>query len=456
MAVPTGGILDYTNGVTGGIMAPPAAPSGSVANYTSANAAPTTATAVGYEAKNYQVTPEQTVEQRANNLIRADSPIMQQADVRARAKMAAMGQGNSSLAVEAGQKAVLDAAVPIASQDAAAYNKAMTDTSNAINAQRQFTAGATNTASGQNAQLGTQVNLSNADAVNKQRAAAMEAENNRWLAGLDASTRMDLGRLDSSTRMDLGNLDAATRVQLGQLDASTRVNVAQLDATTRTSLLDVDNQYKKLLQSDQSAQHAYNQASAAIANIANNTNLSEDAKRDATATQLSLLNEAMRAIQGIAVTPAQNVAELNLGQYYQPVGGLSELPLKGGVPTGGRRDANGNVYNAAGALMDWRGPTGQAVYVGRNDQAMTQEQWNADTQANQGVPLQKSVNGGFGGSPTASTAPTGGTPSGSAPTGTVTNPGASVTPAAWRPGMPAPAGYRVVRDNRAGDRLVRA
>ena len=73
---------------------------------------------------------------------------------------------NSSQAIGAGQAALYEAATPIATANAAAYNNAMTNTANAANRASEFGADATNTASSQNAQFGTNTSQFNAAAAN--------------------------------------------------------------------------------------------------------------------------------------------------------------------------------------------------------------------------------------------------------------------------------------------------
>lgn len=59
-----------------------------------------------------------SVASRVDQLIDADSPLMQRAAAKGTMTANRRGLGNSTMAIEAGQAAVLDAAVPIASQDA--------------------------------------------------------------------------------------------------------------------------------------------------------------------------------------------------------------------------------------------------------------------------------------------------------------------------------------------------
>lgn len=69
-----------------------------------------------------------TVEGRLGGLLQSTNPIMQTAATKAKQEAAARGLQNSSLAVQAGQQAVIESALPIAQQDAqTAYDKSKTE-----------------------------------------------------------------------------------------------------------------------------------------------------------------------------------------------------------------------------------------------------------------------------------------------------------------------------------------
>ena len=69
-------------------------------------------------AANWAVQPNQTVQSQVRDIINDNSPLMEQAETRALQKANARGLINSSIAVGAGQSALYDAAMPIATQDA--------------------------------------------------------------------------------------------------------------------------------------------------------------------------------------------------------------------------------------------------------------------------------------------------------------------------------------------------
>lgn len=69
----------------------------------------------------WEVKPNQTVQDQLQQIIAADSPLMQQARARALQSANARGLLNSSMAITAGDSALYDAAMPIAQQDASTY-----------------------------------------------------------------------------------------------------------------------------------------------------------------------------------------------------------------------------------------------------------------------------------------------------------------------------------------------
>lgn len=72
-------------------------------------------------ATNWTVAPNQTVANQIETLISKDSPLMQQARTRALQSQNASGRLNSTMAASAGEAAVYDAAMPIATADARTY-----------------------------------------------------------------------------------------------------------------------------------------------------------------------------------------------------------------------------------------------------------------------------------------------------------------------------------------------
>lgn len=306
-----------------------------VASYDPAKAAASKPTTVGYDPSQFSVQPKATVAQQFQDLSSMDSPLLKQARARATRdvgqKMNQRGLLNSSLAMgavtEAADQAVYDKILPIAQQDATTYFTADTNTTNADNAAKYAKMQADNTASLRGAELDTNVSLANADAMNKQGAQAAEAASRVQLTGMETSRALQLADKEFQRAMGTAQLDATTRLQLAEMDQATRLDLANVDRNTRVELATIENNYRQLLQTNQDIASMYNQVSTNISNIAA-SNLSANAKADATQTQLNLLKQALAAKQAVAGTPATtgttpsgpsspNLQNLNISSYFQ-------------------------------------------------------------------------------------------------------------------------------------------
>lgn len=225
-----------------GLISAASTPGQSITTYAPEQVTAATATGRGYTPKTVTVGENDTVQGQLNKITATDSPLMKQAERRARDEVAPRGLLNSSLAVGHAQEAVIASALPIAQQDATTYFGAKTKSVDAENAALNFGANADNQASIVNAQLLNDASKFNAGAKNEAAARAAQDANAAALARLDASTRMDIARLDATTRKDIAQQDVDTRLRLGQQDADTRMALGRLDADTRMSAAQLESQ----------------------------------------------------------------------------------------------------------------------------------------------------------------------------------------------------------------------
>lgn len=296
-------------------IAPAASPAPAPAPVTPIPTAPATAqTAISktYDPKAFAVTSDQTVQGQLKNILDTDSPLMQQAAVRANQAANEKGLMNSSIAVGAGQAAVMDKALPIATSDAGTYERANTNTVNSQNAALNFGAAGENQASLANAQMGTGTAQANADAANR--------------AFLQNAAQLS----------DIAKITLTNENQLA---------LAAIDTQTKTSLATLDAQNRQLLQSNQGAANAYVQAVTTIGNISMSNTMTQEAKDAAIASQLQMLNEQLKVTAAVAKTEAAAVGSLDLSQYFKDLG-----PAATAIP--GPAGANGTTsYPGAGGQM---------------------------------------------------------------------------------------------------------
>ena len=265
-------------------------------------------TGVGYTASNWDIDTDktkdsQTVQGQVQGLIAANSPLMQQAEAASKQQMNQRGLLNTSMAVGAGQEAVIKQALPIAQQDAqlfanrakygaesgtAAAQYAATAT-NQANAANQA---ATNTASQFTAGAANQANLANAAAQNQAAqftSGAANAASQHYSQALNATVNK---MLDQSMTYALANADAATKIELQNIDAATRKDLAATEAA-----------YKNQMQASASANDIFAQVSANISNIMMNGDLDTAAKQNAVTAQKTYLQAAMNVLSVTSSIP---------------------------------------------------------------------------------------------------------------------------------------------------------
>lgn len=330
---PGTGLINATPGQTN--VTPSATPS---VGYTPATASPTAAASKSYTPTGTVVLDEDTVQGQLKNVIGADSKLLQQARTKVRNEAASRGMINSSMAIGAGEDAVIGQALPIATQDAATHFNARTQTAAAENTAKQFGAGAENATSLANAQLGTDVSKTNAGMINASLGDTAKAANDQMLARLDANTRLSLGQLDATTRMSLATLDAQNR---------------------------------ELLQSNANAANMFSEVVKNIAGISVDQTLTKAAKDAAVQSQINLLNEGLRTTGGIASTVPADVAGLNLESYFQTDSGTAFTPEQQ------RTNLDNEITALQAKLKDVsQNGTGVPVLTGENASERRVPLWN--------------------------------------------------------------------------------
>ncbi|MES2942931.1 MAG: hypothetical protein V4772_08685 [Pseudomonadota bacterium] len=321
------------------------------------------------DAAKWDVAPNQTVQSQVQSIIDKNSPLMQQAETRALQKTNARGLLNSSIAVGAGQGAVLDAATPIATTDAQTYaNAAQTNTANtqqanlanqnSTNTAGQFNAGANNAVNLQNSQLQTNVNLNNASEANK--ASQFEMANTADMNKFNAAQANDMAKTALLNDADVAKFNASESNALKKLN---------IDAGTRLELANIEAGYKTLMQSSAGASDLYKQMLVNVTNISSNKDMDEAAKTQAINNQLAYLNAGLGVIG--------KMGNLDLGDLLE-FGG-PEAPAPGTIPVPGTAPVTGVAAPPAAqdtSTLPW---TPQSDFTPTPQQVA---QWNALQQSN--------------------------------------------------------------------------
>jgi hypothetical protein len=219
---------------------------------TTTPAAATNANASTTEAATRTVGQDELMSNQVNKVIGEDSPLMQQAA--ARAKQAANGRGllNSSMAVQAGQAAVMDRAMPIAQYDA-----------------------------------GVNTNVANTNQANTQQTNTFNAGQTQDINKYNAS---------ANTQTSQFNAGEANKASIVNASESNKILAQMMDQDTRKQLADIEASYKVLMQSEASAMQLYQQSVKNISEILMNPDLTPAAKTAAVNNQNSLLKTGMNIV----------------------------------------------------------------------------------------------------------------------------------------------------------------
>lgn len=243
---------------------------GSASTYTPQTATAPTAT--------WDVNREQTVAGNVEDIIKADSPLMQIAATGAKQEANRRGLVNSSMAVGAGQSAVLGAALPIAQQDAQTRATAGQYNANQAN---QFTLAAqdaTNRAfeHGANATNALQAQSNTI----RQQAAQLNAE---------AGNKLLMQDLDNQFKAAVANADFASKENLQTLADATKVDLANIQAT-----------YQQMISSNEQAGALYGKVMQNITDIVNNPDIAAADKTTAINNQKTMLRTGMEVVSAVS------------------------------------------------------------------------------------------------------------------------------------------------------------
>lgn len=211
-----------------------------------------TATSASANTAQRTLDPNELVSNQVNKVMAADSPLLQQAESRAKTAANSRGLLNSSMAIQAGQGAVLDRALPIAQADAAA----ITGVAN------------TNTANTQQTNI---FNAGNEQDINKFNASNQQ-QNNQF----------------NAEKQNNNNIVNATE--------QNKILAQLLDQSNKLQLADIEASYKTILQSEASAGSLYQQSIRNISDILQNPDLTPEAKTAAVANQNALLKTGLNII----------------------------------------------------------------------------------------------------------------------------------------------------------------
>lgn len=309
----------------------------SVAQTTSQGYDPTKASSQGYtaarmKATDWQVTPNQTVQGQLSSVLDSGSPLLTKA--RADTAQAANARGllNSSMAAGAGEAAVLDKALQIATPDAQVNAQAGQFNANARNAEAaqnqqatntasQFTAGAANTAELNNQQAANRASEFTAGAANNASATNAAATNAAVSETAKMQLQAGLANQQQAFQSAMTQYDTSFKAALANADATNKSLLTQLDGAIKTNLATIEAQFKTQMQTSQSAAAMYSETIKSIGQIMQDQNLDAGAKQNAIDQQMAALQNSLKLQAAITNIPGLTDLIGNLGAQVTTAGG---------------------------------------------------------------------------------------------------------------------------------------
>ena len=302
-------------------------------------------------------TDTDTVSAQLDTILGKDSPYITRARAGATQTANSRGLVNSSIAAGAGEAAAIDAALPIAMQDANTFSTTRLTNQGAQNTAGQFNAGETNRTS-----------LANADALNQASNIAQSGAVETGLIGSRTEGQMRLNTQEAALgaeeqrRRETAETALQTQrgVQATELQAQRAAQEEQLIATRgevetglqtmrgtqARDLAVIEANYRQLMQANASAASLFNESMQQIATILRDPNTSAEQKEAAVAGVNALLESSL-AVAG-------SISNLDLGRLLN-FADTSAATL--GASTTGTGDGRGAwIVNQGTSGETWASP----------------------------------------------------------------------------------------------------
>ena len=342
--------FDATRQASGGLVA-----SNITGGTTSSVAAPASNTVSQYTAATRSVDPEtQTAQGQVNSILSKDSPLMQRARTLATQQMAQRGLVNSSMAAGAGVAAMIDRAVPIASQDASTYNQVASENMGAVNQAGLANTGALNQFGMQKSQqdfdatqLQKQQQFTTSERLGTQKfTSQLEVAKQNFTSAQSALDRaLETYKTDKSieAQKDLQTAQQTFTAAQTALDRTQQTTMQSNQQTFQSTQANLDRIQQENLQNDQQefqqkmteAQQAFNKAQAELDR-----------------TQQAFLQDDMQSFQAAmqkATIPANFAGQIS-ASLAQSIGAIS---ADGNLTPESKKTAIQSAINYANSQVSW-------------------------------------------------------------------------------------------------------
>lgn len=227
-----------------------------------------------------------TSEERIAGILSRGGPLMQQAATAGTQQAASRGLLNSSMAVQAAQGAVIQAAAPIGTNDANSLNQMASQNANTKNQALQFNTQATNQTAQFNTSNQQQANTQNTQAINT-------------ASQFNANTQNQANQFNAQSTNDFAKLNTQNQNTANQWNAqqSNEAILKTMDVNSREQLANIEANYKQLMQTNSSAENIYSQVMKNVSDIQNNKDIAD--KETAINSQMGWLRSGLKMIESL-------------------------------------------------------------------------------------------------------------------------------------------------------------
>lgn len=224
-----------------------------------------------------------------------NSSLMQRAAARGRLDAAGRGVANSTAGIQAAQRAMIEAAAPIAAADSAAYNQMAVANTQQGNAWNSADASLMENARQANLGATTQLTVAGMSADLESRKIDEQMRQFAQQFGLSVEQlELDKGRLSQQDRQFYDGLklekskldqqaaqfekDWTNKFSLEAMASKNRIDLANIDASNKEKLMGIEAAYKKEIAGNETISNAWGTMMQEIGRIQNNPDLEADAK----------------------------------------------------------------------------------------------------------------------------------------------------------------------------------
>lgn len=243
---------------------------------------------------------KETVSGQLDRALSSGSPLIDRARAGATQNANSRGLINSTMAVQAGEAAAIDAALPIASADAGVYGNVAAANQQYGNQAGQFNAGATNTAALQKSSAANQGLLQKTGAEQAQELQKQNIAGQSHLQTQRTQDTKELAGVELAAQKELQTMRDTQAANIENIRAQNQIALQELRGGQAEKVLGIESEYRNLLQTSVSATNLYGGLLNAMTSVATNSTMDTAAKQQAVTNMTTWLEAGLGLLGGVS------------------------------------------------------------------------------------------------------------------------------------------------------------